>query len=51
MRKHEKERKEKEIKIYGKLNNYLEAQLIGLEKKQYNIESIYDKDTKFNKNT
>ena len=41
--KHEKERKEKEIKIYGKLNNYLEAQLIGLEKRQYNIESIYDK--------
>ena len=41
--KHEKERKEKEIKIYGKLNNYVEAQLIGLEKRQYNIESIYDK--------
>ena len=34
---------EKEIKIYGKLNNYLEAQLIGLEKKQYNIESDYNK--------
>ena len=38
------EKKEKEIKIYGKINNYLESQLIGLEKKQYNIESIYNKE-------
>jgi len=40
----EKKGKEKEIKIYGKINNYLESQLIGLEKKQYNIESIYNKE-------
>ena len=40
----ETEKTEKEIKIYGKINNYLESQLIGLEKKQYNIESIYNKE-------